>query len=121
MMPRLSWLQLDLWVSPFGPFLDKLVVPNLREINFSGKEQWCKSELLSLIHRSSSPLETLNISHSAEIVRADINACFENIRTLREISVTSPPSCITRNYCRGVDQQGSELQIVVDEKGGALT
>jgi hypothetical protein len=117
MMPRLSWLKLEsiTWNFPinFGPLLDKLVVPSLREINFLVEEQWCKSELLSLIYRSSSPLEILNIVQSVEIVRADVDACFESIQTLREISVTNSISRVKRTYCRGIDQQGSELQIVV--------
>jgi hypothetical protein len=100
-MPRLSWLQVESW------------------INFLAKEEWCKSELLSLVYRSSSPLELINIVQSVEMVRSDLDACFESIRTLREISVTI--SRVKRTYCRGVDQQGSELQSVVDEKGRTLT
>ena len=115
-MPRLSWLQLGLWY-PIGLLLDNLVVPSLREINLHG--QWCKSELLSLVYHSSSPLELLNIVHHDEMVRADLDACFESIQTLREISVTA--SRVKTTYCRGVDQHGSKLQVVVDEEGGTLT
>jgi hypothetical protein len=122
-MPRLSWLEVESWISPFGLLLDYLVVPSLHEIKFilGLEQQWCKNELLSLVYRSSSPLEILNIVQSMEIVGADVNACFESIQTLREISVTSSLSRVKRTYRKEVDQQGSEFQIVVDEKGGTLT
>jgi hypothetical protein len=73
----------------------------------------------SLVYHSSSPLELLNIVHHDEMVRADLDACFESIQTLREISVTA--SRVKTTYCRGVDQHGSKLQVVVDEEGGTLT
>jgi hypothetical protein len=107
-MPRLSWLELQSWAGTVGPLLDKLVVPSLREINFFVLEQWCKSELLSLVYRSSSPLEILNIVQSVEIIKADVDACFESIQTLREISVTNSLDRVKRTYCREVDRQGSE-------------
>ena len=100
-MPRLSWLELNFWNSSFGPLLDKLVVPSLREIHFLALEQWCKNELLSLVYRSSSPLEILNIVQSVEIIKADVDACFESIQTLREISVTNSLNRVKRTYCRG--------------------
>jgi len=122
-MPRLSWLEVESYVSPFGLLLDNLVVPSLREIKFhlGHDQQWCKSELLSLVCRSSSPLEILDIVQSVEIVGADINACFESIQTLRDISVTNSLNRVKRTYRRGVDQQGFEFRIVVDEKDDTLT
>jgi hypothetical protein len=102
-MPRLSWLDLGSCTNPFRLLLDNLVVPSLREINFWAREQWCKSELLSLVYRSSSPLELLSI-RSMEMVSADLDACFESIQTLREISVTI--SGVKRNYRREVNQLG---------------
>jgi len=81
-------------MSPFGLLLDKLMVPCLHKINPLGHEQWCKSELLSLIYHSLFSLELLNIEQNVEIVKADIDACFESIQTLCEVSVTI--SCIKR-------------------------